>query len=173
MYLRIVCWLSLSLIVGCHQTTAEERAIEEVERLGGEVRRDGQIPGRPVTTVNLAQSKVTDGELQVVKRFPQLRILDLNRTRITDRGLEHLERMTNLRELRLDFTLITDAGLVRLEGLKELRKLSLNDTKVGGLGLFSLKSLSNLEQVSLKGSLATAKDMDHLREALPKAAISR
>jgi hypothetical protein len=173
MYLRLACLLLLSPIAGCQQQTAEEQAAADIERLGGSVRKDGQLPGMPVITVSLVQSRVSDGELTVLKRFPQLRNLDLRNTKITDKGLEHLEGLTKLQELRLDWTPITDDGLIHLEDLKELRKLSLNNTRIGDTGLVSLQKLTNLEQVSLRGTQVTQKYVERLREALPKADVMR
>lgn len=171
--LRLVCLALILLTTGCHQKTGEERAIAEVERLGGKVRKDGRLPGTPVTAVQLAEGRVTDAELQVVKSFPQLRNLDLRRTQVTDKGLAHLERLTKLQELYLDSTRLTDAGLGRLEGLKELRKLSLNDTEITDLGLGFLKELTNLEELSLRQTKVSEKGAQRLRESLPKADIRR
>jgi Leucine-rich repeat (LRR) protein len=171
MNLRLVGLVLVSLIAGCHQPTREEQAIAEVERLGGDVKKDGRVAGMPVTSVNLAGSKVTDGELQVVKRFPQLQSLDLRETRISDRGLEHLEKMTKLQELYLDRTPITDLGLAHLQGLKELRKLTLTDTRISDFGLESLKGLTKLAEVSLKETKVSEKAADRLREQLPDVKV--
>lgn len=174
--MRLRCGLLVfvfSLLAGCHQPTAEERAVAEVERLGGEVRRDGKVPGMPVTAVNLAEGRVTDGQLEVVKRFPQLRSLDLRKTPITDKGLVHLEKLTKLEELRLDSTPITDSGLSHLEGLKELRKVTLNDTQVGDIGLGFLENLPKLEQISVKMTNVTEKRAELLRKTKRKLEIIR
>ncbi|HEY1343150.1 MAG TPA: hypothetical protein VGF59_37085 [Bryobacteraceae bacterium] len=173
MGLRLVCLALILLTTGCHQQTGEERAIAEVERLGGKVRKDGQLPGTPVTRVQLTEGRVTDAELQVVKSFPQLRSLDLRRTPVTDKGMVHLERLTKLQELYLDSTRITDAGLGRLEGLKELRKLTLSDTEVSDLGLGFLNGLNDLEELSLTRTKVTEKGVQRLRESLPKVDIRR
>lgn len=173
------CLVALMLLfgtVGCHQPTGEERARAEIERVGGEVRRDGQLPGTPVVTVLLSRTRVIDGELSLLANFPQLRTLDLRGTRISDKGLTHLERLTTLQHLYLDSTPITDAGLSHLEGLKELRKLSLRDTSITDFGLGFLKGLTNLEEVNLKENKdgkVTQKGVESLRSSLPNAAIFR
>lgn len=171
------CLIALTLLfaaVGCHQPTAEERARAEIERLGGEVRRDGQLPGTPVVTVLLSRTRVIDGELPLLASFPQLRTLDLRGTRISDKGLAHLERLTTLQQLYLDAMPITDAGLTHLEGLKELRRLSLRGTQITDLGLGFLTGLTNLEEVNLKeikDGKVTRQGVERLRKVLPKTAI--
>lgn len=170
----LVALMLMFVTVGCHQPTAEERARAEIERLGGEVRRDGQMPGTPVVSVILTKTRVIDGELSMLANFPQLRTLDLRGTRITDKGLAHLERLTNLQQLYLDSTPITDLGLGRLKDLKELRELSLKDTSISDLGLAFLPGLTNLEKVNLKeikDKQVTRQGVERLRDALPKAVI--
>ncbi len=173
MILRLVGLVLVSLIAGCHQATPEERAVTEVERLGGQVRKDGRLPGMPVTTVILAGSKVTDGELQVVKSFPQLRSLDLRETRISDRGLLQLEKLSKLEELNLERTQITDGGLPSLNKLKELRKLNLNRTRVSDFGLESLKELTKLEELSVKDTDVSENRAQRFSEQLPKVNVIR
>jgi hypothetical protein len=162
---------SVFLTIGCHQPTGEERARAEVERIGGDVLRDGQMPGTPVVKVLLSGSRVTDGELSVLANFPQLRFLDLRKTAITNRGLIHLERLTKLQQLYLDSTLINDAGLSHLEGLTELRKLSLSETRITDLGLGFLKGLPNLEDVNLRETKVSREDVERLQKVFPKAVI--
>jgi hypothetical protein len=173
MTLRLVGLVLVSLIAGCHQATPEERAVTEVERLGGQVRKDGRLPGMPVTTVILAGGKVTDGELQVVKSFPQLRSLDLRELHISDRGLEHLAKLTKLEELNLEGTRITDLGLAHLAKLKELRKLNLNKTRVSDFGLESLKELTNLEELSVKETDVSENGAQRFSELRPKVNVVR
>jgi hypothetical protein len=164
--------LVLSLLCGC-QKSAQEKAIDEVIRLGGNVTKDGQLPGMPVITVVLAQSKVTDGELQVVKSFPELRTLDLRQTVISDNGLVHLLELTNLQNLYLDSTLITDRGLERLRVLKGLRKLTLGSTEITDVGAAFLKEFPHLTEVSLKDTQVSDDVIAALHKARPDAWILR
>jgi Leucine-rich repeat (LRR) protein len=174
MNLRLVVLVLVSLIAGCQQKTPEERAIAEVERLEGDVKKDGRLPGMPVIAVILTRSRVTDGELQVVKSFPQLRSLDLRETRISDGGLDHLKNLKKLQELYLDRTQITDKGLARLEGLKELRKLSLNNTSISDFGLESLKGLKKLEELSIRETPGISeKTADMFRDSLKDVRVIR
>lgn len=54
-----------------------EQAIVEIEKLGGEVRRAENLPGRPVIAVDLPGCSVSGGFLKIAHRFPRLEWLDL------------------------------------------------------------------------------------------------
>ncbi|QJW93656.1 hypothetical protein [Frigoriglobus tundricola] len=55
---------------------AEDKAIKAVEGLKGKVHRDKSRPGMPVYSVNVANTKVTDDDLQHVAAFKHLISLD-------------------------------------------------------------------------------------------------
>ena len=95
--------------------TDQARAIAEIEKLGGKVTIDEKSPGKPVITVDLRQTEVTDAGLEHLKRLPRLESLNLTRTKVTDAGMQHLEGLTTLRTLGLFGTHVTDAGLVYLD----------------------------------------------------------
>ena len=78
------------------RSDAEKKAIAAIKKLGGRVKVDDEKPGKPVISV------------------------DLRRTKVTDAGLVHLKGLTELRGLFLYYTNVTDAGLVHLKGLTEL-----------------------------------------------------
>ena len=99
----------LVLLLGCGEKPKHKRkteteapdaerqaAVAEIERLGGTVEVDETRPEKPVISV------------------------DLNRTKVTDAGLENLKGLTKRKELDLRFTKVTDTGLVHLKGLTEL-----------------------------------------------------
>ena len=64
---------------GCsqNQVAREEKAVKSIEALGGKVKRDETIPGRPVVEVNLGYTKVTDSDLKVLKELKGLQELNL------------------------------------------------------------------------------------------------
>ena len=114
----------------------EAKAIAEIERLGGTVERDNQLPGHPVTRINLAQRPgelrsrtFEDQDVQLVRQFKDLTQLNLSDCHVTDRGLEALGGLKNLTELDLSFCFITDRGL---KVLREFRKLTSLRLKSGG-----------------------------------------
>jgi hypothetical protein len=163
--------LLVSLAFGCQQSS-DERAIAEVIRMGGEVKKDGTQPGLPVTEVKLYKSKVTDGELKVVKSFPHLRTLDLRHTMISDRGLTNLTGLNELENLLMDSTNVTDDGLIQLKGMKTLKKVTLDDTDVSDRGLVSLEDLPNLSDLSLRETQVTRDAVRRFKEAHGKVWIN-
>jgi hypothetical protein len=159
----LLCLLALLASGGCRQPTDTDRAIATIEKLGGSIRKDGRLAGTPVTLVKLTQSTVNDDQLQVLKAFPQLRVLDLRYTRVSDRGLAHLETLTALEQLSLDGTRVSDLGLDHLSHLQELHKVSLNETAVSDLGLGFLEKLPGLEELSVKQTAVSEKAAQSLR----------
>jgi hypothetical protein len=99
--LVVVAGVALSL-VGCGPQKAteekgktdvgdQEKAVSEIEKLGGKMEFNEKAQGRPVISVELSGTKVTDA------------------------GLEHLKGLTQLQQLHLDGTKITDAGVKKLK----------------------------------------------------------
>jgi hypothetical protein len=95
--------------------TAEEKAIEAIEELGGECSTDDEDDDSPVVSVTLADKPATDAILAQLKSFPKLRSLDLSRTQITDAGLVHLKGLKQLQTLTLTGTKVTNAGVADLQ----------------------------------------------------------
>src|SRR5262249_52012713 len=89
----------------------EKDAITVIERLGGNIRRDEDKPGRPVVEVDLLIRAVTDNDLPLLSALPDLESLNLGITPVTDAGFKHLGRLPKLRRLVLFGTRITDGGL--------------------------------------------------------------
>ena len=66
---------------------AEKKAIAAIKKLGGKVTFDEKKPGKPVISVNLRRTEVTDAGLVHLKGLKNLQTLFLNSTKITDAGL--------------------------------------------------------------------------------------
>ena len=132
----------------------EEEAVEAVQRLGGQVVRDG-APGKPVFSVRLANTRTCDDDLRLLAAFPKLCDLDLSRTPITDAGLKHLTALTGLRWLTLSGIKVTDAGLKHVGVLTQLQTLDLSYTAVGDDGLKHLGGLTRLTALVLHGTKVT------------------
>jgi hypothetical protein len=189
---------ALSLASGCGPTTDEDRAALALKRLGADVRRNADQPGRPVCFVDLGGRPATDADMQDVGRLTHLRYLNLSRTRVTDEGLKELARLRGLRWLLLARTGVTDATLVEIctldqlqhldlagaeitdDGLAELRGLAghlesidLSDTAVSDAGLRSLHGLKHLWYVGLVGTDVTEAGVKELRAALPQCEVER
>ena len=152
------------------------RAVEEIERGGGEVGR--AITGPQwlqklgigfdrVVFIDLFRSQVTDETLKHLSRLTSLQVLWLDRTRTTDNGLKLLSRLTNLETLSLGDTAITDNGLKHLSGWTHLRQLSMRNTKITDAGLKHLSGLTNLNLLELDDTEVTGDGVKVLQESLP------
>jgi hypothetical protein len=95
--------------------SAEEKAIEAIEELGGKFSTDDEDEDDPVVSVSLRGTKATDADLAHLKSFPKLRSLDLSATQITDAGLAHLKKLNQLQTLTLTGTKVTNAGVTDLQ----------------------------------------------------------
>lgn len=139
----VLCWAA-------EQNADPRRAVAESKKLGGKVNEDEKRPGRPVYSVKLRGTHVTDAELEHIKGLPQLQSLDLWGTQVTDAGLEEqLKGLKQLRRLGLAFAKVTDAGLERLKGLAQLGRLDLRGTQVTDAGLKHLRGLTQLRTLRL------------------------
>lgn len=150
-----------------------EKAIAEIQKLGGKVERDDKAPGKPVTVVSFATLKIDDAALDNVKGLAGLKKLTLNGTAITDAGLERLKGLTSLEKLYLVDTKIGDAGLEHLKGLENLQILSVVGTGVTDAGLDHVKGLKSLKELFLFGTKVTEDAAKALKEAKPNLKIDR
>ena len=150
-----------------------DAAIAAIEKLGGEVGYDEESPDRPIATVRLAGTKVTEAHLVHMKGLTSLKHLELRDTQVADAGLVHLKGLTDLQLLLLSNTQITDAGLEHLRGLTNLTFLGLVGTKVTDEGLENLNGLTALIQLDLSHTQVTEEGIEKLQEALPNCEISR
>jgi Leucine-rich repeat (LRR) protein len=160
-------------LASADEAADQEKAIDEVKKLGGKVERNDKEPGKPVTTVNLALSQVTDENMAILKAFPKVQKLSLNGTKISDAGLEPLKELAGLQKLYLVDTKITDAGLAHLKGLVNLHVLSLVGTQLTDEGLEQLKEMENLQELYVAGTKVTDDGVKKLKEALPKLKLDK
>ena len=96
---QIALLLSLAVcLAGCGQKQAEqeEKAVDAILKLGGDVKRDEKLPGRPVVEVDLGKPKVGDFDLKDLKEFKSLRNLSQSRAHFTDAGLKNLKELKEL-----------------------------------------------------------------------------
>ena len=90
-----------------YDNSDEFKAISKVELLGGKVRREDNLPGRPVMEVIFQGSqsdKLNDKYLHVLKAFSSLTTLNLGGTRISDVGLNQIGELKSLRMVILSNT---------------------------------------------------------------------
>src|ERR1700677_2023294 len=94
----IVSCVELSTVAPVRGDDAEDRAVTFVEKSGGKVTRNEELPGKPIVRVDL-YVKTTDADLKELAALKTLRALDLSETKVTDAGLKELAALENLREL--------------------------------------------------------------------------
>jgi Leucine Rich repeat len=133
-----------------------------LEEFGERIRRDEELPGKPVVSVDLSSTKVTDADLKDLTPLTQLQWLDLGETQVTDEGLEHLAALNQLRELNLNDTRVTDEGLEHLAALTQLWELDLSHTQVTDEGLKHLDALTQLQWLNLNDTRVTDEGLKHL-----------
>jgi hypothetical protein len=175
-------WLATEMKAAAKQ----QDVVAEIKKLGGGVGYDyqcgpgGTAPKPPepawlrrllgddllvnVVEVGLANSEISDADLERLKGLPQLQPLWLNGRKVTDAGLKHLEGLSKLQDLDLNGSKVTDAGLERLKGLTQLRVLGLGYTKVSDVGLEYLKGLTHLEHLDLNDTKVSSAGLENLKE---------
>lgn len=159
--------IGLLLLSGCRplvQGNDTDWVVKEVEKVGGEVRRDQNAPGNPVIEVRLKGNEVSQQLLNGLGVLPQLRKLylspisrgslaplsDLQHLTYlalavqSDQVLESIGGLTRLESLDVSGN-VTDQGIKHLRTLANLQSLDLSSTKVQGLTLGELKELKHLE----------------------------
>jgi hypothetical protein len=129
--LTIVC-VGPGGYVAYEQKKAREQktAVEAIERLGGRVSYQEDVPARSATmrwilgdetfgnveTVRFDKTLVTDADLVHLAALPRLTSLTLSQTNITDRGLmQHVARIKTLEAVGLYDMQATDEGIDALK----------------------------------------------------------
>ncbi|HJT33112.1 MAG TPA: HEAT repeat domain-containing protein [Pirellulales bacterium] len=105
---------------------------------------------------------ISDENLALIGRLPNLELLNLSGTSIDDAGLAHLVNLKQLAHLQLNNTKITSAGLVHLAGMEQLRSLSLDHCAITDDGLKHLGNLMALERLSLRHTQISDAGLTHL-----------
>jgi len=102
-----------------------------------------------VQIVILANADAADDCLVNLPSLRFVRDLDLRGTRLTDADLNHVKRLTALEALDLSSTGVTDAGLGKLASLKRLRVLCLRNTRITDAGMWHARQFADLWQLQL------------------------
>jgi len=154
-------------------TEAEKQAIAQIKKLGGLVLEIAQNDPRLDVAFHLADAKITDAEVALVKPLTRTAILNLRGTEVSDAGLANLAELKGLTKLHLEKTKVTDAGLVHLKGLENLEYLNLYGTAVTDAGLKHLEGLRKLKKLYLWQTQVTDAGVAALKQALPDIQITR
>ena len=158
----LVLLLSAGYLGALWMATAWQRAVREIEGMGGRVGFSGRRTDvsfiscrgfddaalqraagplsrlRRLKSFTLRSIAITDAGLSCLKEFPQLVELDLSDTRVTDAGLPYVAVLPNLKSLTLCWTAVTDEGLKQLKGMATLQHLNVLFTSVTRAGAADL-----------------------------------
>lgn len=144
----------------------EGNVVSIIQRLGGEVERNHELPNQPVTTVKFMDCEnFTDADLAHLQRLPYLRFLAISNTRVTDSGLEYIKKLSQLRILIIQSNLITDNGLAHLGEMSQLGILNIvGNSRVTDTGLVKLKNLKKLQMLAISKTSITDSGLYNFRE---------
>ncbi len=95
----------------------------------------------------------TDAGLRVVRNFPRLKRLFLEKGQASDDALQSVAQLKDLEVLMIwKPNRLTDAGMKHLAGLSKLQYLHINDGGLGDAALAIFSRLPRLERLSLQGN---------------------
>ena len=86
----------------------------------------GEYAFTEVSAVYWDEAPVTDEDLQLLARVPQLRELHISGTKVTDLGIQQITSLRHLVVLDLSSTRVTDRGSRQLSACSNLRELDLS-----------------------------------------------
>lgn len=119
-----------------------------------------------LTTLRLAQTKVTNASAKRLETFSTLKVLDVRATQIGDDAMPAISRLGDLKILHLGETSLTDVGFAHLSGkLRNLLSLSVSGTSLSDECLLlvtpenfpSLTGMSAMQTEITKEAIASAK----------------
>jgi Leucine-rich repeat (LRR) protein len=105
-----------------------------------------------VTGVSMKSTSITDREMEIFTKLPQLAELSLRNTEVSEVGVAHISSILSLKKLDLSYTLLSDSAMPRLKPLVNLETLSLNSTQVEGSGLAAIEGLANLRELNIENT---------------------
>ncbi len=164
----VVCALAATNLAD-EKNDRHDRAVAEIERLGGVVKMYKDSRGSPYSTVALGE-RWTGGDAGLIhlRDLLHLTLLDIRNVPITDQGMAHLACLTALEGLYLRDTKVTDKGMVHLKPLVKLKRLSLRRSQISVAGMTHLTDLKELIYVEIGGTQLTS--LRELRRLLPQVA---
>ena len=160
-------------VVNAQNVSDESMTIQKIAMHGGKIEMDDKLPGRPVVSVSLAFTSITDAGLKDLIELKDLKSLDLGNTKITDAGLKELKTLKSLQRLQIHNTEITDVGLKELSDIKSLVAINISRTRITDVGLKELIQNQNLTELDLFKTKITEGGLKELKETLPKAKVIR
>ena len=127
--------------------------------IGGTVQmREGHVTG-----VSMKSTSITDRELAIFTKLPQLEELSLRNTEISEVGVyaPFRSRFAAQAGSRVH-ALLSDGALGQLKPLVNLETLSLPNTQVEGLGLAALAGLTKLRELECRKHASKNEALQHI-----------
>ena len=118
-----------------------------------------------ISSLSLRGVRVRHSQLQGLRDFPALQVLDLADTMISDEELKTLVSLPHLEKLNLSGTRVSDAGVTWLQDAAELKVLNLAYTNIGDRGLCGIAGSPRLEELDLWGTSISDAGLDCLKWA--------
>ena len=118
---------------------------------------------KSLTALDLSGCTLTDDDLTILERLPNLERLWLADIPLSDVGLVHVASLRKLRLLSLAGTKVSGNGIALLKALPELKWLDLSRTSVSGAGIKSLANLPNLSSLAVADCHLTAADVGEIQ----------
>ena len=124
-----------------------------------------------IHTLDLWDTKITDGDLVHLRGLTGLQGLNLSRTKLTNTGLNYLAGLHGLTILNLYGTQITDDGLMALAGMTQLLTLWINKTAVTDAGFTHVKKLTALKELYIADTAITENGKNDFKRAVPACQV--
>ena len=144
-------------------------------RVGIDLRYDGpehmssleQINAALVTEFSAGKLELNDAQLEHIRKFKNLTIINLAETSVSDKALPLLGSLTNLKRITINASDITGSGFEALASLHKLTRLSMEGIKLQHGSLAKLKPLSdNLAGLNVSRTELTNMDIKDIGDLL-------
>ena len=172
----------------------EQRAVKEVERLGGTfewVSHDdekllsldvdnktkvfdfGKLKDiKSLRVLRVFQGKIDESSLIHLRKIPKLELLVVTSDGLTDKGAKSIGKLVSLNKLDLSSKSLTGSGLGELGSLKSLKRLFLYNTTIVDADLSPLAKMVWLEELCLPMTVSD-EGLVKLKTSLPKTSIRK
>ena len=123
--------------------------------------------GAGLQRIDLAETRVSDDDLQHLRGMKNLQWLSFRKTRVTDAGMRYLADLPKLTYLQLAETAVGDAGLAEIAKIESLEELDLELLRISDKGLAQLTNLKNLKRLNLAMVVVPDEAVTALQAAIP------
>ena len=124
-------------------------------------------------SLDVADMRISDKSLKVIRKFVNLEALDLSRTLVSSAGMRELRSLRSLRDLKLaQVEGIDDRASAAFLEMEQLETLDLAETRISDRSLPDLGRMKSLRKVFVGGSGVTAEGVAEFRRRHPNVQIA-